>query len=336
MAVDTREFVREGEGILEKSPLVYVILYVSDLSVSRDFYERKLGLRVIEEDADSVKYDAGLVILCLNRASDYGIELLPGRHETVDMVFLVDDIDSIRAALEERGVELGPAFRYEPGGICDFYDPDGHWLTLYEPNQNAMSWASAEKIRAVWGACGRGEAEVIGPAAIPERNPVEWRLDGKPIIYLFLFVRDPAEAQQFYGKDLGLLDLEGGPCSSGSGGDEEGVIKYDSGGLMLTTHRVWESRSPEDMEHPCPPRLLDPTHMGTLAVVFHVTDIEQVVEGLRRRGIRFVSGIARSTIGAIARFNDPSGHLFYLYEPSEEALSWPSGPKIKEILATQI
>jgi len=332
VVVETERLVDANDGILAESPLVYLILYVSDLAVSRTFYEQKLGLRVIEEDSNSVKYDAGLVILMLNQASDYGITLAPGRHEFADIVFLVDDIDAMRAALEARGVELGPAFRYDPGGICDFYDPDGHWLTLFEPNENAMGWASADKIRAVWSACGRGEAQVIGPAAVPEKDPKEWRLDGKPLLYIFLFVQDPGEAQKFYNNALGLVDLEGGPCSSGSSGDEEGVIKYDAGGTMLTTHRVWETRSPDEMEHPCPPRLLDPTHMGTIALIFHVTGIEQVMKTLSRNGVRFDHDTAQSNIGAIAKFRDPSGHVFYLYEPSREALRWSSGLKIREIL----
>jgi catechol 2,3-dioxygenase-like lactoylglutathione lyase family enzyme len=336
MVIETERLVDENYGTLAESRIVYLILYVSDLAVSRNFYEQKLGLQAIEADEDSVKYDTGLVILMLNRASDYGITLLPGRHEFADIVFLVDDIDGTRAALEKRGVELGPAFRYDPGGICDFYDPDGHWLTLYEPNETAMGWASGEKIRTIWSACGRGNAPIIGPSAGPEKHPGEWKLDGKPLLYLFLFVRDPKEAQQFYNKNLGLVDLEGGPCSSGSGGDEEGVIKYDGGGTMLTTHRVWEARSPDDMEHPCPPRLLDPTHMGTIAVVFHVADIDQGIESLSQSGVRFSNGITRTSIGAIARFTDPSEHVFYLYEPSAESLRWPSGPKIEQILAAPV
>ena len=333
MVVETEQLISPNRGALAGSPLVYFFVYVSDLARSRDFYENKLKLRVLEEDADSVKYDTGLVILCLNRAGDYGITLAPGRHESTDIVFLVDDIDGMRAALMERGLEMGKAFRYDPGGICDFYDPDGHWLTLYEPNEASMTWASADKIRAIWKAAGRGELPVVGPAAVPERETGDFRMDGKPLLYLFRFVRDPQEAQGFYNNLMGLVDLEGGPCSGGSGGDEEGVIKYDAGGVILTTHQVWPDRTPEEMEHPCPPRLLDPGHMNATAVVFHVTDIEQMVDTLSRSGVRFDGGVSRSKIGAIAKFADPSGHVYYLYEPSQEALSWPSGSKIEEIVS---
>ena len=333
MVVETERFVREDQGALADSPIVYVILYVRDLAVSRDFYEQKLGLRVLEEDAASVKYDVGLGILMLNRASDYGITLAPGRSEATDIVFLVDDIDRMKATLEGRGATLGKAFRYDPGGICDFYDPDGHWLTLYEPNEDAMNWASGPKIRAVWRAVGRGNLAVIGPSAGPDPYADDLRLDGKPLLYLFKFVRSPEEALTFYNQDLGLVDLEGGPCSSGSNGDEEGVIKYDAGGLMLTTHQVWATRNPDEMEHPCPPRLLDPAHVNGQAVVFYVPDLKEKVSELSRRGISFEGGVRRSEIGDMARFTDPSGHVYYLYQPSDAALGWPSGSKIQEILS---
>lgn len=333
MVVETERLIAPTNGgVLADSPLVYFFIYVSDLARSRDFYENKLKLRVLEEDADSVKYDTGLSILCLNRATDYGITLAPGNHESTDIVFLVDDIDGMRAALMERGLTMGKAFRYDPGGICDFYDPDGHWLTLYEPNEAAMTWASADKIRAIWKAAGRGTLPVVGPAAIEEKENGEFRMDGKPLLYLFRFVREPQEAQVFYNNLMGLVDLEGGPCSAGSDGDEEGVIKYDAGGIMLTTHQTWPDRDPDAMEHPCPPRLLDPGHMTATAVAFHVDNIEEKYDALTNIGIPFQGGVSRSKIGAIAKFSDPSGHVYFLYQPSDEALGWPSGPKIEEIL----
>jgi catechol 2,3-dioxygenase-like lactoylglutathione lyase family enzyme len=326
--------------VLADARVVYLFLYVSDLSASRAFYEGKLGLRVIEAEDDAVKYDTGHVILCLNRAADYGITLAPGRHQSTDIVFLVDDLDSTRAALIERGVEFTPAVRYDPGGISDFYDPDGHWFTLYEPAAEAMAWPSGAKIRTVWSTSGRGENPVIGPSAGPALNSEERPLDGKPLIYLFLFVHDAAEALAFYSGALELTDLEGGPCSSGSGGDEEGVIKYDGGGLMLTTHQVWERRSTNDLDdHPCPPRFYDPDHMNAAAIVFHVPDVELAVEQLRARGVHFQDGedaILAGDIGRYARFKDPSGHPFYVWEPAPAAASWKSGPKLEQILSAAV
>lgn len=327
--------------MLAQSRVVYLFLYVKDLAVSRDFYERALGLRVIEEDNDSVKYDAGELILGLNKAQDYDITLATPPDHSTDIVFLVDNFDATRAALEERGVTFSATSRYEVGAIADFYDPDGHWFTLYEPSEEAMGWPSGEKIRTVWNINGRGAAKPVAPSVVSgSQNGVEKQgivLDGKPIIYLFLFVKDVDTSFSFYHDGLGLLDLEGGPCSSQSTADDEGVVKYDGGGVMLTSHHLDEAPPVIDVsEHACPPRRLDPQHMEGKSVVFHVTGIEHMIEGLSGKGIQFNDGLQHSQIGAIARFKDPSGHTFYLYEPSTEALNWPSGTKLKQILTQKL
>src|SRR5437867_237074 len=135
--------------MLTESRIVYLFLYVRDLSASRDFFERTLGLRAIEEDADSVKYDCETLILALNRASDYDITLHDGPDHSTDIVFLVDNLDEARAALEARGVQFTETHRYEIGAITDFYDLDGHWFTLYETSDEAMTWPSGERIQAV-------------------------------------------------------------------------------------------------------------------------------------------------------------------------------------------
>lgn len=314
--------------MLTDSRIVYLFLYVKDLGVSRGFFEETLGLHVLEEDADSVKYDTGSVILALNRASDYGIELHDGHDHSTDIVFLVENLDQARAALEERGVTFTETHRYEIGAITDFYDPDGHWFTLYETSEESLTWPSGDRIQAVRrlhnGASGGGSDE-------------KFVLAGKPLIYLFLFVRGAEEAFSLYAGDLGLNDLEGGPCSRESAADEEGVVKYDTGGVILTTHALETVREEHEIaDHPCPPRTMNPTLMRGKAVVFHVPDIEAAVSGLADRGVRFERGIVRSPIGAIGEFEDPSGHLFYLYQPSDEALASPSGVKLRNLLSVPL
>ena len=95
------EQLREGtDAVLAGARVGYLILYVHDIPESREFYERRLGLRVIEADEESVKLDAGLVILALHRAADYGVTLAGRRDDASDVVFLVDDINATRRALE--------------------------------------------------------------------------------------------------------------------------------------------------------------------------------------------------------------------------------------------
>jgi len=333
----------EETDMLTTSRLVYLIVYVSDLARSRDFYEQTLGFRAIEEDPGSVKYDAGHIIICLNRAADFGVTLAPGLDNSTDIVFLVPDLPAARAALEFRGVSFTPTVRYEIGAIADFYDPDGHWLTLYQPSDTAMEWPSGDKIRSVLRA--RGKPDPV-PDGHPEgtRNAGDLKMDGAELIYLFQFVPDAEQACKFYSSLLGLTQLEGGACSQGLTSKEDGVMKYDAGGVMIATHHL-EGTTLTDgakpvaadlSEHSCPPRELDPHHTQGVAPVFHVDDIEQAVSGLAGRGVTFHNGVSRSEIGAIARFAAPSGHMFYLYQPSDRALAWPSGGKLREILRAAV
>lgn len=334
--------------MLSESRMVYLFIYVSDLARSREFYKTRLGLRVIEEDADCVKFDTGHVILALNRVADhpaYGISLPQGKDGSADIVFLVEDVWEMRNSLIERGVVFHPVDWYQPGGIADFYDPDGHWLSLYQPSGEAMTWPSGERIRAVVNLRRGRDAErgVEGfggpPRPVERRNDVNRRLverglDGCELIYLFLFVFDARAAQRFYYDTLGLRAVEGGPCSQISGGDEEGVVKYDAGGIIVATHHIEPQRTQAEVEeHLCPPRELIEGRLKSVAPVFHVSDMATETAALAAADSGFRLRRSDSEAGAIASLEDPSGHLLFLYQPSERALAWPSGQKLKEILA---
>jgi catechol 2,3-dioxygenase-like lactoylglutathione lyase family enzyme len=322
--------------MITDSRVVYLFVYVGDLDRSRAFYEDTLGLHVIEEDSASVKFDAGEVILALNRAGDYGIRLPDGRDNSTDIVFLVDDLRSAQAALEARGITFIPAVWYSVGGIADFYDPDGHWLTLYEPSEEAMTWPSGRRIEAVRATRKRRNGTLTSDGIRAARED-ELTLAGAEIIYVFFFVPDADEAEVFYNQDLGLRDLEGGPCSQETSDDEAGVIKYDTGGVILTTHFFDGNRNEVEVaEHGCPPRDLDVRHMKGTAPAFYVPDVEGALQAIAARRPGFAPQLSRSDIGVVATCEDPGGHMFFLYEPSKEALATPSGRKIQEILAAPL
>jgi catechol 2,3-dioxygenase-like lactoylglutathione lyase family enzyme len=322
--------------MLADSRIIYLFIYVSDLGKSREFYADKLGLRVIEEDAGCVKFDCGHIILALNLASDHKITLPQGKDNSADIVFLVENLDATRAAIEARGVSFSRTDWYEPGGITDFYDPDGHWLTLYQPNEKAMGWPSGERIRAVLrsGQSANGTGSRSAAKSHSDGSQITG-LDGSNLFYVFFFVKNHAEVQKFYQMSLGLRDLEGGPCSSGTSADSDGVIKYDTGGMLLTTHRIYEERTPEQVEeHVCPPREIEDNAMQSVAPVFHISHVADTAAALVRKGVH-IGQPRTSEIGVVAEIRDPGGHLLYLYEPSAKALQWPSGHKIQEILAAR-
>jgi catechol 2,3-dioxygenase-like lactoylglutathione lyase family enzyme len=326
--------------MLADTRVVYVFLYVRDLQASRAFYADQLGLQVIEEDEGCVKFDAGHVILALNRASDYGIVLPDVKDHSTDVVWLVDDVRQATANLAVRGVQFKPTDWYQPGGIADFYDPDGRWLTLYQPSEEALKWPSGERLRAVIEARrarrGGGTAQRVSQPPLPGEAPPG--LGDAELIYLFTFVPSSKVAQEFYHDELGLLALEGGPCSRTSGGDEEGVVKYDTGGIIIATHHVEPQRTQEEFEeHLCPPPELQGGRMKGVAPVFYARDVAAAARELRRRRPELTPVVTHDpALGTIARVDDPTGHLVFLYEPSEAALRTPSGRKIREILSVPL
>lgn len=325
--------------MLTETRVLYVFVYVRDLAVSREFYAGTLGLRVIEEDEGCVKFDGGNVILALNRAADYGIVLPDVSDHSTDVVWLVDDIRQARANLEARGVEFRPTDWYQPGGIADFYDPDGRWLTLYEPSPEALSWPSGERIRAVLEARRqRNGGETAQRVSLPPEPGAEPPgLGEAELIYLFSFVPDSRAAQDFYHVALGLQSLEGGPCSQTSNGDEDGVVKWDTGGLMIATHHIEPQRTAQEFdEHLCPPRELQGGRMKGVAPVFYAPAVEEVARELARQHPGLAPEVRRTAVGTIARIDDPTGHLVFLYEPSAAALATASGRKIQQILAVPL
>jgi catechol 2,3-dioxygenase-like lactoylglutathione lyase family enzyme len=74
-----------------------------------------------------------------------------------------------------------------------------------------------------------------------------------------------------------------------------------------------------------------PRHHSYL-VVFHTAGIEAARQALAERGVEFRQPrVGFSEIGGTLRFDDPAGHRLCLYVPSDECLTWESGPKVLEL-----
>jgi hypothetical protein len=194
-----------------------------------------------------------------------------------------------------------------------------------------MAWPSGDRLRAVMNM--RRRANGNGNGAGSQGHGLE----NSDLVYVFLFVKNPAETQRFYKDALGLTDLEGGPCSSGTAADSDGVIKYDTGGLLLTTHRIYEERTDAQVdEHMCPPNVLRDGWMQTVAPVLHVKDLTGIARQMSEKYPDLAPKVTSLDIGLIGRLEDPSGHRIFLYEPSEQALRAPSGAKLQELIAEDL
>jgi extradiol dioxygenase family protein len=303
---------------MQASSVVYIFVYVKDLAASRKFYGDQLGLSVLEEDDSCVKFDTGGVILALNRADDYNMVLAGGTDETSITTFHTHDVGALRATLEKRGVKFpGPTLRLHAGETATFYDPDGHCYSLYQPSDMAMASPSAKKIRTIVDGP-LGDISTNGKVrGTHEEKHAGDALGGSKIIYLFLFVRDGDKARTFYAEKLQLPILEEAT--------DAGVVKYDAGGLILATHLI-------DNEDGVRVTREDQKRAKNMSTVFHVENARSSYDKLVSLDVPFSSRPSQSIIGITAQFQDPDGHTFYLYQPSEQALRLPSGRKLCEIL----
>jgi catechol 2,3-dioxygenase-like lactoylglutathione lyase family enzyme len=304
--------------MLTGARLSHLLVYVHNIDMSTEFYHRQLGLPLIEQTNSWAKLDAGQIVIHLQRAVDHDVTLYGRRDDSSDIVFLVEDLERMREALAGRGIHFERRRSYEVGLVTDFYDPNGHRLMLYQPSETAMTWPSADKIREVWRACGRGGADVIGPSAGPALgSDAETGLAGNPLIYLFMFENDQTRAYEFYRDALRLTSLERVHCCNQDCDAEiEGIVKYDGGGVLLSTHHMHEkSMVFDDLGQPYSPKKFTPAHGQGIAPVFQVDDVEGMMAALSARGVRFERGLEQDVDGEYARFEDPFGHPFFIHRP---------------------
>jgi len=129
-----------------------------------------------------------------------------------------------------------------------------------------------------------------------------------------LAVGDLPRSLDFYGGTLGLTLV----ARTG------GSLRFATGTVDLVVERAGAAADGRRPRH------------DTYLPVFYTPDIRRAYEGLRRRGLAFKSARPGfSQIGGTARFADPFGHTFCLYEPSAESLTWGSGAKVRALAANQ-
>ena len=286
-----------------------IVLFVSDMVASRSFYEHALGLRALAPHAANphvAMYSAGHVQLCLLPAAEHGIALQDGPDRSADITFMVDNFARCHEVLAARGVQFSRTLEYSIGTTADFYDPDGHWFSLYQPSETAMGWPSGPKLQALASGLPMRHFRPVSPVdAAPEVDD----LADAFIAYVFLFFSDPDVAARFYGGVLELDIVEGGPCRRIPTRAPVGVVKYDVGTTMLTTHHV-ES---DDKRF-----RVATAGTGGVAFAFQVAHLTTAVSALSRRGIIFSGWPSESYIGLLERFLDPAGHVLLLREPTQE------------------
>ena len=136
-----------------------------------------------------------------------------------------------------------------------------------------------------------------------------------------MFVPDSAAAYAFYHATLGLQPMEAVSCCNPEcPPDEKGIVKYDVGNLLLSTHHIHRSPVVDDYGTVYSARSVDPAHVGGIVPVFEVDDVASAVARLTP-GVRFVGNVTRSRRGSLARFSTTTGHTFLLCKSNSGACS---------------
>ena len=112
--------------------ITLLVLGISDLSKSVEFYRDKAGFEFQNQTESLAFFSAGPVMLMLNRGLRRSDRPLAGATE---IVVAVESVTALHRQLAERGCEfINEPREVTPGSWAStFSDPDGHWLTLFGP-----------------------------------------------------------------------------------------------------------------------------------------------------------------------------------------------------------
>jgi len=124
----------------EPTKLGHVVIRVSDLQLSADFYTKVLGLRISDVYSEDM-VPGGMVFMRCN-ADHHGVALvggMPGRAEKRELhhfaleVATLDEVFRARKHLREHAVPIVFEGRRRAGVqiAVEFLDPDGHHLEIY-------------------------------------------------------------------------------------------------------------------------------------------------------------------------------------------------------------
>ncbi|HEX5014611.1 MAG TPA: VOC family protein [Candidatus Limnocylindrales bacterium] len=114
----------------------YVVLYVTDVGVCRDFWTDRIGM------VEKRRYDAnGFTIIQVGFADqDFAFELVPlalmkDNPDNLDLAtpsiaFRVDDLQATHADLVGHGVQATDVGEHDGTPTFAFADPEGHWFAV--------------------------------------------------------------------------------------------------------------------------------------------------------------------------------------------------------------
>ncbi|HEV7345092.1 MAG TPA: VOC family protein [Devosia sp.] len=115
------------------------IAFVRDLARSRDFYSRRLGLKVLEDEGGFVLFESGFAIhdgakleqTIWGTRSETSV---PYGRQNLLLYFEHDDVDAAFESIASHVQVIHPVQTQAWGQrVFRFYDPDGHVVEIGEP-----------------------------------------------------------------------------------------------------------------------------------------------------------------------------------------------------------
>lgn len=116
----------DGEGL----GLSHLFMVVSDLERARTFYADEVGLELLLDEGEYLRWGLGSITIGMEQAKN-GPVGAPG----VEFELRVDDVDATYAAMIARGVWFrGPPADMPWGARHAFFsDPDGYAWSIWSP-----------------------------------------------------------------------------------------------------------------------------------------------------------------------------------------------------------
>jgi lactoylglutathione lyase len=119
---------------LQLQKLDYIIIFVSDMQRSTEFYRDLLGLPLKFSSPGWTEFATGSTTIALHPARDAVQSSSQGQSPAgqAQLGFQVDDLDTVYTSLQAQGVEfsLPPKQQSEGGTVAVLHDPDGLGITL--------------------------------------------------------------------------------------------------------------------------------------------------------------------------------------------------------------
>jgi catechol 2,3-dioxygenase-like lactoylglutathione lyase family enzyme len=121
------------------------IPFVRDIDRAREFYQKRLGLTILEDFGNFVLFEAGFAIhegssleQTIWRKPSLGSE--PYGRKNLLLYFEHDDVDAAFADIAPHVELIHPVERQAWGQrVFRFYDPDGHAVEIGEPQNPGAS-----------------------------------------------------------------------------------------------------------------------------------------------------------------------------------------------------